>query len=121
MSRTTHITQVATVGIRVTDQQKAIEFYVDELGFEVRRDAPLGDGRWIEVAPPGARTTVALVPEGLPVGIRLTTRDADADHADLRARGVDTDAEVLRMGPAVPPMFAVRDPDGNDLILIEDS
>ncbi|WP_306337658.1 VOC family protein [Streptomyces sp. KL118A] len=121
MSRTTHITQVATVGIRVTDQQKAIEFYVDELGFEVRRDAPFGDGRWIEVAPPGATTTVALVPEGLPVGIRLTTRDADADHADLRARGVDADAEVLRMGPAVPPMFAVRDPDGNDLILIEGS
>ncbi|WP_172381268.1 VOC family protein [Streptomyces sp. MNP-20] len=121
MSRTTHITQVATVGVRVTDQQKAIEFYVDELGFEVRRDVPFGDGRWIEVAPPGATTTVALVPEGTPAGIRLTTRDADADHADLRARGVDADAEVLRTGPAVPPMFAVRDPDGNDLILIEGS
>ncbi|MEU6825921.1 VOC family protein [Streptomyces atriruber] len=121
MSRTTHITQIATVGIRVTDQQKALEFYVDELGFEVRRDVPFGDGRWVEVAPPGATTTVALVPEGTPVGIRLTTRDADADHADLRARGVDADAEVLRMGPAVPPMFAVRDPDGNDLILIEGS
>ncbi|MEV5983223.1 VOC family protein [Streptomyces sp. NPDC052114] len=121
MSRTTHITQVATVAMRVTDQQKAIAFYVDELGFEVRRDVPFGDGRWIEVAPPGATTTVALVLEGIPAGIRLTTRDADADHADLRARGVDADAEVLRMGPAVPPMFTVRDPDGNNLILVEGS
>lgn len=121
MSGTTRITQVATVGMRVTDQQKALDFYVGELGFEVRRDAPFGEGRWIEVAPPGATTTVALVPEGAPAGIRLTTRDADADHADLRARGVETDAEVLRMGPGVPPMFAVRDPDGNDLIVIENS
>lgn len=121
MSRTTRITQVTTIGIRVTDQQKAIEFYVGELGFEIRRDVPFGGGRWVEVAPPGATTTVALVPEGVPVGIRLATRDADADHADLRARGVDTDAEVVRMGPAVPPMFAVRDPDGNNLILIETS
>ncbi|MEU6578903.1 glyoxalase, partial [Streptomyces sp. NPDC046805] len=57
----------------------------------------------------------------VPDGIRLTTRDADADHAALRARGVDADAKVARMGPAVPPMFAVRDPDGNNLILIESS
>ncbi|MBM9504036.1 VOC family protein [Actinacidiphila acididurans] len=121
MSRTTHITHVATIGIRVTDQQKAIDFYVGELGFEIRRDVPFGDKRWIEVAPPGATTTVALVPEGIPLGIRLTTRDADADHEALRAHGVDTDAEVVRMGPAVPPMFAVRDPDGNNLILIEGS
>lgn len=121
MSETTRITQVASVGIRVTDQQKATEFYVGELGFEVRRDVPFGDGRWIEVAPPGATTTIALVPEGVPAGIRLATRDADADHADLRARGVDADAEVTRMGPAVPPMFAVRDPEGNSLILIESS
>ncbi|MFB7510003.1 VOC family protein [Streptomyces broussonetiae] len=121
MSKSTRITQVATIGIRVTDQQKAIDFYVCELGFELRRDVPFGDGRWIEVAPPGAMTTVALVPEGVPTGIRLTTRDADADHAYLRARGIDADAEVVRKGPAVPPMFAVRDPDGNSLILIESS
>ncbi|CAM5485964.1 glyoxalase [Streptomyces spiroverticillatus] len=121
MSSTTHITQIATVAIHVSDQQKAVEFYVDQLGFEVRRDAPFGDGRWIEVAPPGASTTIALVPAGIPAGIRLSTGDADAVHADLVARGVDADAEVLRMGPAAPPMFTVRDPDGNSLILVEDS
>ncbi|TXS41836.1 VOC family protein [Streptomyces sp. OR43] len=121
MSRTAHITQVATIGVRVTDQQKAIDFYVGALGFEVRRDVPFGDGRWIEVAPPGAATTIALVPEGIPTGIRLSTRDADADHAALRAHGVDADAEVLRMGSAVPPMFGVRDPDGNSLFVIGSS
>ena len=46
------------------------------------------------------------------------TENADADHADLRARGVDADPEVLRI-PSAPPMFALRDPDGNSLILVE--
>jgi catechol 2,3-dioxygenase-like lactoylglutathione lyase family enzyme len=118
MGRTTRITGVATVGLPVTDQDRALEFYVGELGFETRRDVPFGDGRWIEVAPPGAATTIALVPAGIPAGIRLTTEDAGADHAELRARGVDADPEVLRI-PEAPPMFAVRDPDGNGLILVE--
>ncbi|MGI5203906.1 hypothetical protein ACQEU6_20300 [Spirillospora sp. CA-108201] len=69
----------------------------------------------------GKTTTIALVPAEVPAGIRLTTRDVDADHTALRERGVDADAEVLRMGPGVPPMFSVRDPDGNDLLLIQDS
>ena len=120
MSGTTSITGVATVGIPVTDQDRALEFYVGQLGFETRRDVPFGDGRWIEVAPPGAATTIALVPASIPAGIRLTTEDAGADHAELRARGVDADPEVLRI-PEAPPMFAVRDPDGNSLILVEDA
>ena len=57
---------------------------------------------------------------GDPAGIRLTTQDAGADHARLRASGVDTDPEVLRMELA-PPMFGLRDPDGNSLILVEDA
>jgi lactoylglutathione lyase len=82
-----------------------------------------GGGRWIEVAPAGAATTIALVaaPEGLPTGvetgIRFTTPDAEADHAYLRDHGVDTD-EVLRW-QGVPPMFAFRDQDGNDLVIVE--
>jgi catechol 2,3-dioxygenase-like lactoylglutathione lyase family enzyme len=118
MSETTRITGVGSVGVPVTDQDRAVEFYVGKLGFEKRRDVPFGDGRWIEVAPPGSATTIALVPAGVPAGIRLMTQDAETDHADLRSRGVDTDPEVLRM-PSAPPMFAVRDPDGNSLILVE--
>ena len=118
MSGTTRITGVGSVGVPVTDQDRAVEFYVGRLGFEKRRDVPFGDGRWIEVAPPGSTTTIALVPAGVPAGIRLMTRDAGTDHADLRSRGVDTDPQVLRI-PDAPPMFTLRDPDGNSLIVVE--
>jgi catechol 2,3-dioxygenase-like lactoylglutathione lyase family enzyme len=118
------ITDIHTVGVPVTDQDRALAFYVDTLGLETRIDAAFGDGgRWIEVAPPGAATTIALivasdaVPAGVETGIRLVTTDADATHESLRARGVDA-GDVLRW-PGVPPMFALRDPDGNGLEIIE--
>ena len=121
----TQITGLRTVGVPVTDQDRALEFYTGKLGFAKRADFPAGDGgRWIEVAPPGAATTIALVParEGAPAGvdtgIRLVTGDADADHAALLARGVDADAEILRW-PGVPPMFSFRDQDANRLVLIQ--
>ncbi|WP_067479948.1 VOC family protein [Actinomadura hibisca] len=115
------ITEVATIAIPVTDQDRAVDFYVGTLGFEKRRDLPFGQARWIEVAPPGAATTIALVPTGMPTGIRLTTEDADAAHADLARQGADVDAEILRMEGMAPPMFTLRDPDGNTLILVENA
>ena len=118
------ITDLRTVGVPVTQQDRALEFYVELLGFEKRLDVPMGQGaRWIEVAPPGARTTIALipthdgVPAGVETGVRFTTEDADADHAELRSRGVDAD-EILRW-EGVPPMFALRDQDGNGLEIVE--
>ena len=47
------------------------------------------------------------------------TQDAETDHAHLRARGVDVDAEVIRTGDVVPPMFTFRDPDGNRYRVVE--
>jgi catechol 2,3-dioxygenase-like lactoylglutathione lyase family enzyme len=128
-TQTTHITRVANVGIPVNDQDRALDFYVGRLGFEKRRDVAFGPGlRWVEVAPPGAMTTIALLPKGpdaseegiagIDTAIRLATEDADADHADLKARGVDTDPEVMRW-PGVPAMFSFRDPDGNTLYIVE--
>jgi catechol 2,3-dioxygenase-like lactoylglutathione lyase family enzyme len=121
---TSRINDIRTVGIPVIDQSKALAFYVDKLGFDTRIDVPMGDGaRWIEVAPPGAVTTIALIrahdglTPGAETGIRLTTIDADANHADLLAHGVDAD-DVLRW-PGVPPMFAFRDQDGNGLEIVE--
>src|SRR6266571_7448794 len=59
----TRITDVGCVGVPTTDQDRSIEFYCGTLGFEKRRDAPFGPGlRWIEVAPPGASTVIALLP-----------------------------------------------------------
>jgi catechol 2,3-dioxygenase-like lactoylglutathione lyase family enzyme len=122
----TRISQVATVLVPVSDQDRALEFYLDALGFEKRTDTPYGDGeRWVEVAPRGAATTIALVPprEGETAGIEtrvsFTSQDIDADHAQLRARGVEADPEVMRMGDPVPPMFFFRDPDGNRFFVIE--
>jgi catechol 2,3-dioxygenase-like lactoylglutathione lyase family enzyme len=53
---TTRITHIATVIVPVADQDTALGFYRDTLGFEVRIDGGYGEGqRWIEVAPPGPR------------------------------------------------------------------
>jgi len=113
-----------TVGVPVTDQQRSLEFYVNELGFETRLDRPMGNGRrWIEVAPAGAAVTIALVPAGddapagVETGIRLKTSDAEADRALLASHQVEV-GEVLRW-PGVPAMFQLRDPDGNRLEIIE--
>ena len=75
----------------VSDQDRMIEFYVATLGFEKRADVPFGDHfRWVEVAPAGGDTTIALAPPpegtrsgGMQTGITLQTDDIDAVHADL--------------------------------------
>jgi catechol 2,3-dioxygenase-like lactoylglutathione lyase family enzyme len=118
-----HLTDIRTVAVPVTDQDKALEFYVETLGFEKRMDVPLPQlgGRWITVAPAGATTSIALIPatEASPVGadtgIRLAAADAVAAHADLTERGVATD-ELLTW-PGVPPMFTFRDQDNNKLFI----
>jgi catechol 2,3-dioxygenase-like lactoylglutathione lyase family enzyme len=128
MQHITHdvnITSLITVGVPVSDQDRAVAFYIDTLGFEKRRDAPFGDGRWIEVAPTESATSIALIPAGhgqsagIDTGIRLATMDAEADHEALLAAGVDADADIMRMGDFVPPMFTFRDPDGNSLVVVE--
>ena len=125
---TTHIAQIGTVIVPVSDQDQALAFYLDKLGFEKRADIPFGRGdRWVEVAPPGAATTLALMPpqEGEEVGIStrvaFSSEDIDADHANLRGRGVDVDEEVMRMGDPVPPMFFFRDQDANRFFIVQRS
>jgi catechol 2,3-dioxygenase-like lactoylglutathione lyase family enzyme len=125
---TTHITQVGTVIVPVSDQDRALAFYLDKLGFEKRADIPFGNGdRWVEVSPPGAATSLALMPPregeavGIPTRVAFSTTDIDADHTDLRARGVDVDEEVMRMGDPVPPMFFFRDQDANSFFIVQTS
>jgi catechol 2,3-dioxygenase-like lactoylglutathione lyase family enzyme len=122
----TQVSKIATVVIPVADQDRAIEFYVEKLGFVKRTDVPFGNGyRWVEVAPGDAETTIALAPppEGTPTGnretgISLYTEDIDAYHAELEANGVDVDSEISRMGDPVPPLFWLRDPEGNSLMVV---
>jgi catechol 2,3-dioxygenase-like lactoylglutathione lyase family enzyme len=125
-STKTRVNKINTVVIPVSDQDRQIEFYVEKLGFEKRADVPFGNRyRWVEVAPGDNETTIALAPppEGTPTGnretgIALQTDDIDAYHAQLKASGVDVDAEVSRMGDPVPPMFWLRDPEGNGLMVV---
>ena len=120
--RTSRITRIGTVILPVGDQDEALEFYVRTLGFEKRLDGEFAPGqRWIEVAPPGAETTIALVPQGTSAGIEVSfaTDDAEADHAAMLAAGVAADAELISMGEGVPPMFTFRDPDGNPFRMVE--
>jgi catechol 2,3-dioxygenase-like lactoylglutathione lyase family enzyme len=124
-----NISQVGRVCIPVSDTDRALAFYVDTLGFDKVVDVPMGeDMRWVEVSVSGTPTTIALAPPppgqpagGAQTGICLDTSDVDADHAALKAAGADVDEEVSRYGGPVPPMFWVRDPDGNSLIVVQPS
>ena len=126
-STNTRVNKIATVIIPVSDQDRAIEFYVDKLGFQRRVDIPFGNGyRWVEVGLGDEVTTIALAPPppgkatgNVQTGISLQTDDIDAYHAQLKAAGVDVDAEVSRMGDPVPPMFWLRDPEGNTLLVVQ--
>jgi catechol 2,3-dioxygenase-like lactoylglutathione lyase family enzyme len=137
---TTCITQVATVFVPVADQERALKFYLDKLGFEKRVDFRYGGiHRWIEVAPPGSINAIALVPPSEGATVRndrtycaFTSTNIESDHATLRARGVDVDAEVARKGTRrtglvslevtvedpVPPQFFFRDIDGNRFLIV---
>ena len=125
-STRTRVNKINTVVVPFADQDAAIAFYVDKLGFEKRTDIPFGNGyRWVEVGPADADTTIALAPppEGKSsgnreTGIGLQTDDIDAYHAELKAAGVDVDAEVSHMGDPVPPLFWLRDPEGNSLMVV---
>ena len=123
--RPTSITDVRTIAITVADQDDAVGFYVDTLGFEKRLDAPISPTmRWIEVAPPGAATSIALnagegaSDPGSDTGIRFTVPDAEAEHAEMRDRGVAV-GDLIRLD-GVPPMYTFDDPDGNRFYIVEE-
>lgn len=123
----TSVTKIANVIIPADDQDRALHFYTEVLGLEKRLEVPFGDGaRWIEVAPDGSETVIAICPPGpnttaggKDTGITLQTDDVDAYHAHLKQQGVDVDAEVSRFGDPVPPMFWLRDPEANNLQVIQ--
>jgi len=123
------VSKVANVIIPVRDQDRAVDFYTEVLGLEKRADIPFGDedhGRWVEVAPSGGETAIAICPPGpkneaggKDTGITLQTDDIDGYRELLADRGVDVDEEVSRMGEPVPPLFWFRDPEGNQLMVVD--
>lgn len=119
---TTTIEDVRTIGITVRNQDEALDFY-RSLGFETRMDGRASPTmRWLEVAPPGAAVSLALiageVASGVTdTGVRFTVPDADNEHTALQSAGV-TVGDLLRWD-GVPPMFTFDDPDGNRFTVVE--
>ena len=126
MAEKTHITHVRTVAIPVTDQDRALDFYVGTLGFEKRMDATFGGGpaldrgsaaRLVDEHRAGPAEARAAVDRR---GHRHPPRDedAEADHAELRPRASRWTPRSCTCEGA-PPMFSLRDPDGNLLYVVE--
>ncbi len=122
----TTISNIGVAMFTVADQDAAIAYYTQTLGWELCADVGFGDGRgrWVEVAPPGSKTRLALNPpmgESQPGGsaIGVETRDVNAEHARLAAiDGVSTTEPIGGEGP-VPRMFSIADPDGNHIWVVQ--
>ncbi len=123
----TTLSNIGVVMFAVADQDAALAFYTEKLGFEVRGDTRFGEHdemRWLEVAPPRSRARLALNPPmgGEPGGgsIGVETADVLGEHARLSAiGGIDFDPEPMRT-PGAPLMFMLRDPDGNHVFVVEE-
>ncbi len=122
------ITNIAVTGVFVSDQEKALDFYVNKLGFEKRADEPMGDGeRWLEVAPPGAQTRIVLSRAteewaadrvGGFAGIVFEPDDIDATYRELAARGVEfTEPPADQPWGGTQAQF--KDQDGNTFVLVQ--
>jgi catechol 2,3-dioxygenase-like lactoylglutathione lyase family enzyme len=120
------ITTVGRVMVPVANQDEAISFYTTTLDFSGVADVPFGDkDRWVEVAPPGGGTALALVPPqgdyqpGRMTGVALESSDPAADHAELRSKGVDVDPELMGGDGEVPLLFFFRDNNKNQLMIVQ--
>jgi len=123
----TTLSNIGVAMFTVADQDAALAFYTEKLGFEVRADVRFGENdemRWLEVAPPGSTARLALnspmfdEPGGSSIGVE--TADVLEEHARLSAiGGIDLDAEPMRT-PGAPLMFMLRDPDHNHVVVVEE-
>lgn len=117
------ICRVDTVSIPVSDQNQALQFYRDVLGFELVRDhAENQKNRWVQLVPKGAETTISLVKPfagmeaGGVQGLVVQTHDIQLTYQELSERGVAL-SEIITM---MEGRFATfNDPDGNGWVLIE--
>jgi lactoylglutathione lyase len=124
----TSLTNIGVVMFNVTDQDAARDFYTEKLGFEVRADEMFGENkemRWLEVAPAGSATRLALnlpMEDATPGGgmIGVDSGDVPGEHDRIKRLGdVDVDQELID-GPDTPQMFMLRDPDGNVVVVVEE-
>jgi catechol 2,3-dioxygenase-like lactoylglutathione lyase family enzyme len=125
--------QIKFVSVMVNDQEKALRFYTDVLGFEKMADIPMGDHRWLTVVSPDGLEGVELVLEpiafapaqvyqkalfeaGIPA-TALISSDIQADIARLKSRGVVFRGEPQNMGMIIAVTF--EDTCGNLINLVQ--
>jgi len=133
--------KIANAQVWVHDQEEALAFYTDKLGFEVRSDVTLpemGDFRWLAVGPPGqedvsivlmaipgppvmdeetTRQVEELMAKGFASGVFLTTDDCRAEYERLKERGVEFTEAPEERPYGIDCGF--RDPSGNSFRLTE--
>jgi catechol 2,3-dioxygenase-like lactoylglutathione lyase family enzyme len=132
--------RIAHVGLWVHDQDEALAFYTDRLGFELREDVTLPefpDYRWLTVGPPGqpdiafilnvpgpplfdretSEAVLAAVAQGRMGGFMLETDDCQATYEEMRARGVEFQQEPVRQPYGIDAAF--RDLSGNQARLVQ--
>jgi len=120
------VNDITVAMFAVANQDAAIAFYTQKLGFELRADTrfgPNGEYRWVEVAPAGSHARLALnepmggAPGGGSIGVE--TPDVIAEHRRLSAIGdLDLDPEPMQT-PGAPLLFMMRDPDGNHIAVVQ--
>lgn len=118
------IRSIRTVAVYVADQQLALEFYTTKLGFEVRRNEPMGpNASWIELAPPEAQTCLVIYPRAmmknwqeLKPSVVFLCDDAHATCNELAAKGVRITDQPKKMAWGTYAKFA--DLDGNEFLLM---
>jgi predicted enzyme related to lactoylglutathione lyase len=127
------ITRLHSASVVVSDQARALDFYINKLGWEKRIDQPMGETRFLTVAPKGSDAELALTPPemmaeagetglkpGMNLGISFVCKDVKATCDELAAKGV-----TFSMPPSEMPWGALgahfQDPDGNTFFLTEDS
>jgi uncharacterized glyoxalase superfamily protein PhnB len=133
--------KIANAQLWVHDQEEALAFYTEKLGFEVRSDVTLpemDDFRWLTVSPPGqedvavvlmaipgppmmdedtTRQVEALMAKGFAGTVFLTTDDCHADYEQLKSRGVEFTETPEERPYGIDCGF--RDPSGNSIRLTE--
>ena len=121
------ITGISTVSVVVSDQDRSLAFYTEKLGFELQMDAPMGQSRWVQLAPKGANTALVLAKPtpDMPAEVYERARsmmggftnfifnvdDMQATFNELSARGVEFVDQ-----PSQQPWgwwATIKDPDGN--------
>ena len=121
----TTVNNLGVAMFTVADQDAALSFYTDQLGWEVRGDIRFGangENRWLEVAPPGSTARLALNPPMGPYqpgggSIGVETPDVHAEHARLSALGLELDP--VMDAPGAPTLFMMKDPDGNHIAVVQ--